>query len=322
MNRGYIPPNTSLWKGRSTDSSLGPLYYYQNIELINKNLIPSSISIKSFGLLGYECDEGVRRNLGRVGAALGPNKIRAALSKLAYHKVDSKVYDFGSITCIDKNLEKCQEETSDFIAQMILKGIKPIILGGGHDLAYANFTGIQKALNYNGNIGIINFDAHLDLRKPNPLGNSGTPFFQSASLCNSKQIDFKYMAIGIRPESNTKDLFETAERNNVKVLVQDRCNWLELEKIKDEISDFIQQSENLYVTIDLDAFPISIAPGVSASSPVGLDTDVFFILFKEIINSSKVISLDVVEMNPTYDNEASTAKLAARIVDFYIRNSS
>jgi len=76
------------------------------------------------------------------------------------------------------------------------------------------------------------------------------------------------------------------------------------------------------VTIDLDGFSSAYAPGVSASSPMGFSPEVVLESLELIFASKKMISIDIAEMNPKYDIDNRTAKLAASLVHFVLEKSS
>ena len=155
--------------------------------------------------------------------------------------------------------------------------------------------------------GIINFDAHLDLRKAEP--NSGTPFYQIAELVGPESFD--YCAVGIRKESNHKKLYERANELGVTILPLEECGLQEIQKLKLKLNRFLEQIDRLYVTIDLDGFSAAYAPGVSAPHPIGLSVDVVLPLLNFILQSKKVVSVDFAELNPKYDIDNRTAQLAA-----------
>ena len=81
---------------------------------------------------------------------------------------------------------------------------------------------------------------------------------------------------------------------------------------------FIEDVDYLYTTIDLDGFSSAYAPGVSASSPMGFSPDIVLKSLKIILESGKLLGLDVVELNPNYDVDDQTAKLAASLVHYVI----
>jgi Arginase/agmatinase/formimionoglutamate hydrolase, arginase family len=112
--------------------------------MIQKATIDQANTAK-FGIIGYACDIGVKRNKGRIGAQQGPKAIRQQLGKLPVHFSNTTITDFGTITAIDNSLEDCQTGLSYAITKLIKNNTIPIALGGGHDMAYANFNGIKKA---------------------------------------------------------------------------------------------------------------------------------------------------------------------------------
>ena len=81
---------------------------------------------------------------------------------------------------------------------------------------------------------------------------------------------------------------------------------------------FIEDVDYLYTTIDLDGFSSAYAPGVSASSPMGFSPDIVLKSLKIILESGKLLGLDVVELNPNFDVDDQTAKLAASLVHYVI----
>jgi formiminoglutamase len=93
------------------------------------------------------------------------------------------------------------------------------------------------------------------------------------------------------------------------------------EYIEEQISWFLDQVDALYLSVDLDGFSSAFAPGVSAPSPMGFDPEVAFKVFDLLGKSKKLISLDVVELNPTYDQDQATARLAARCVEYVLRKN-
>ena len=70
----------------------------------------------------------------------------------------------------------------------------------------------------------------------------------------------------------------------------------------------------IYLTVDLDGFSSEYCPGVSAASPVGFQPKFVLEIMHYVFNSKKVISCDIAEMNPVYDEEQSTAFLATELI--------
>jgi formiminoglutamase len=231
---------------------------------------------------------------------------------------DTALIDAGTIECIDGKLENIQAHLTQKVEALLQQDTFPIILGGGHDIAYGHYNGIQKYVGKDKTIGIINFDAHFDLRSSNNGTNSGTPFFQISKNCQANNTDFKYLCLGVRKDANDKILFETADNLGVNYIENGKFNTQHAKHIVRIVLDFISEVDHVYVTIDLDGFSSAYAPGVSASSPIGFSPTIVLETLQMIIDSKKMISLDLAEMNPKYDIDNQTAKLAANLIHFVI----
>ena len=304
----YQPPSKSNWTGRSTD--VEGEYWYQQIQLLQPDQLKSRVA--DFGLLGYACDEGVRRNQGRVGAKKGPESIRQRLGKLAFHH-SKTIADFGDVLCGNGDMERTQETLSHLVRTLIEQEVFPIVLGGGHDVAYGHFNGIKSSFP-DGRIGIVNFDAHFDLRRVNDLPSSGTPFYQILS----ENEDVDYLAMGIHPSSNVKSMFDFAAEYGVNFWTIEQCFQMTVDEIAEGLRSFMTRNDVIYITIDLDGFSSAFAPGVSAPSSIGLEPRFVMMILRMLLDSGKVVALDLAELNPSLDQDHMTADLAAKLIDFVV----
>ena len=317
-------PSKDNWKGRTNDSMLDCPYWFNQIELIQNDLFDIALddNIQKIGLIGYACDEGVNRNQGRVGAANGPQVLRERLAKLPIHFQNKQVFDFGDIICLDNDVESSQEELRNIIQSMLVKKVFPITIGGGHDVAFGNFMGVKDFLdNYGkGTVGILNFDAHFDLRPKMNQATSGTVFSQINSEYEKLGDEFKYFVIGIQQQSNSKGLFDIADNLKVDYILNHDCEISNFEEIKTKLSIFLNEVDYLYITVDLDGFSSAYAPGVSAPSPLGFSPAFVFKVLNYLFSLNKVIACDIAELNPRFDRDYTTAILAARLVDQMVLN--
>jgi formiminoglutamase len=310
-------PSPSQWTGRNSNL----LEYWHQVIQTLPNLAFEASAAKKVGLMGYPGEEGVRRNQGRLGTGEGPAAIRKVLGTLAYHLPENlPILDYGDIFTWEGDLEASHQAITDLTYQLLKSNHFPVWLGGGHDLAFAHGSGVLQFAQETGKkLGIVNLDAHFDLR---PLvdgkGHSGSPFFQ---LANNYPSQFHYLALGIQRAANPKSLFQAAEKLNTKFLVMEDFRLQRWEYIEEQISWFLDQVDALYLSVDLDGFSSAFAPGVSAPSPMGFDPEVAFKVFDLFGKSKKLISLDVVELNPTYDQDQATARLAARCVEYILRKN-
>ena len=270
-----------------------------------------------FAILGYACDEGVKRNQGRVGAFDGPRMIRTKLGKVAVHFADQRIVDVGDVVCEDENMESAQALLGDWVNGLLQHDIFPIVLGGGHDIAYGHFQGIWKTMQHypNQRLGIFNLDAHFDLRPVLETGNSGTPFNQILS----QHSEIKYCVLGIQDQANTEELFKIAQQYGVQFILNHACTPGNLDKIKEALKVWVDGVDCIYISLDLDGFASAYAPGVSAPSPLGFEPLFCMEVLAFLFETGKVISFDVAELNPQYDVDQHTATLAARVIDWVVR---
>lgn len=318
------------WTGRAEPSETDRArYWYQLAQPYDQQYI---------GLVGFACDQGVRRNQGRVGAKGAPPLIRQAFAALPViselqqrfeSQLPSLLGDAGDIHCHDNDglaestLEQAQIKYADKVSHIIEQGGLPIGLGGGHAIAYGSFLGFWQALKKtNGTtvsthtaptIGIINFDAHLDIRQSD-VATSGTPFRQIAEHLDAHGQPFHYCCIGVSRFSNTAALFDRAEQLGVHIISDEDCHQQTWDSLAEQIDTFISKVDVLYMTIDMDCLPSSVVPGVSAPAAYGIELSFVERAVKRIMASGKVKIADLAEINPTFDVDNRSCKVAARLL--------
>ncbi|OFI38398.1 formimidoylglutamase [Arthrobacter sp. SW1] len=263
-------------------------------------------------VVGFCSDEGVRRNKGRVGAAAAPAAIRSALGPLAYH-LDRSVFDAGDVVVEGEALEAGQERAGAVVSALLDGGNLTVVLGGGHETAFASYLGVagSDAVASGKRLGVLNLDAHFDLRDE-AVPSSGTPFLQMARAEAAAGRELQYAVVGISEANNTRTLFDTAERLGVKYLLDEDCSAGAVEQF---VASFLDGIDVLYLTIDLDVLPAATAPGVSAPAAYGVSLPVISAVCRQVAASGKLLHLDVAELNPEFDVDSRTAKVAARLVN-------
>jgi formiminoglutamase len=309
----YELPNMQLWQCRS-DALFGE-YFCHNITPVN--ILSDTLEQKPYALLGFACDLGVKRNYGRTGARLAPDAIRKCLSRITIPQIKS-CYDCGNIIVDDNDsLLSRQKFLAQQVSKIVKAGIRPIVLGGGHETAYGHYLGLLDAIHED--IAILNFDAHFDLREipPDNEGNSGTPFRQIHNICMEQGRKFDYYCVGIQPLGNVNSLYEFAKQTNTTYLEAEVVNE-QPQQVQELVKTILTRHKHVYLTICLDAFHYSYAPGVSAPQALGISPQVVINALKLLVKSNQVVSYDVVELNPNLDIDNHTARLAANLIaEFY-----
>lgn len=306
-----------VWQGRidKEDEQLGWRWH----QVVNQTagLLPNC------HLIGLASDLGVAANKGRIGAKDGPRAIRNALANLAWH-TQANLLDDGDIVATN-SLDKSQRDYAQKVHNALLNKDFIIGLGGGHEIAWGSYLGLYSAVEHahinNNNqrqkrIGVINFDAHFDLRKPAPFTSSGTPFRQIHQHCTAHNIPFNYACLGVAKTANTQALFAFAQHSDTRYLLDEHCS---LEAAQSLLVPMLESIDELYVTVCMDAFPPYMAPGVSAPSSLGISADFVISTLRWLAKAQVQYDFhwalsDVAELNPVYDIDNRTAKLAARVI--------
>ncbi|TNJ12908.1 formimidoylglutamase [Aeromonas veronii] len=311
----FNPVDMSLWQGRQDpeDGELA-LRWHDKVQ----PWAAGAQEAAGVVLLGFACDEGVRRNKGRIGAAGAPLAIRKLLANSAWH-LSKPVYDTGDVDCDDGDLDAAHARLAERVASLLDEGHFPLVLGGGHEVAFGSWSGLNRHLAGQGRVGIINFDAHFDLRMKQDQASSGTPFFQIAEQCAAQGTPFHYACLGVAETANTQALFARADELRVWYALDEAMTLAELPELLNGLDGFIARCDHLYLTIDLDVLPGAVMPGVSAPAARGVELAVIEPLIAHIRASGKLRLADLAEYNPTLDQDNRSARVAARLVHLLTR---
>lgn len=322
----YQLAEKKFWEGRTdhVDGQLG-LRWHQVLNVLDlTQSVHKSGATQNVAFLGFCSDEGVRRNKGRLGAQQGPDTLRKAMASLPLHFDQEKIalFDAGNVICPNQQLERAQQQLGEKVGQLLSMGFLPVVLGGGHEVAYGHYLGLHHYLHQEQkqSLGIINIDAHFDLRSYQVETSSGTPFRQIADLRKHHSMPFYYFCMGIQHAGNTQALFDAAYRTGTEFMLAEEMRELQLDTTLMRLRNWVNDKEFIYLSIDLDAIAAAHAPGVSAPSPFGLDPWVVKMVIQEIVRSGKLLSVDIAEFLPAQDQDSRTAKLAAHLV-FYLLES-
>ncbi|TKI47501.1 formimidoylglutamase [Lysinibacillus tabacifolii] len=307
----YTMTDQKQWKGR-IDSTTNPSSFrlHQKVKRLAITDVSASQQ-KNAGIVGFICDEGVRRNQGRVGAANGPNALRGALASLPWtFDEQQEIIDVGNILCLNHALEDAQQELGEIVQGLRAKNMQCIILGGGHETLYGHYLGVRAALQKDARIGIINIDAHFDLRPYDEQTSSGTMFRQI--LEQDPHTD--YFVLGIQRYGNTQELFDKAHELQVNYVLEEQMTADNNAHIMNDLQQFMDNHDYILLTLCMDVVNTAYAPGVSAPSPFGLDPKTVRAVIQKVASHPHTHSFDICEVNPLLDENGQTVKLGAYFV--------
>jgi formiminoglutamase len=307
--------NRFIWQGRVDSEETGNnTRWHQHVRPFD------DLSQGGVALIGFAVDEGVRRNGGRPGAAEGPHALRGALANLPVLN-EPALWDAGDVYCEGGALEAAQAALGTRVAQAMRRGCLPLVLGGGHEMAWGTYQGITLARPEDRRVLIINFDAHFDLRQATQA-NSGTPFRQIHDWCVDQGRPFDYRVLGISRFANTRVLFERAEAWGVRYWLDDDLQTDDgVEQARQALSHDLVRCDAIYLTICLDVLPGAQAPGVSAPATLGVPLARVLALMDTVLSTGKLVAADIAELNPGLDRDGLTVRAAARIAAHIARNA-
>jgi formiminoglutamase len=269
-------------------------------------------------LVGFPQDHGIRRNFGRRGASGAPQEIRTHLGRLTpwdgADDVDLSAtppLDVGNVH-ITGTLEQTQAALGEVITGLLESGTVPIVLGGGHETAFGHYLGYVGARK---KVGIVNIDAHLDVRPcHHDHGHSGSPFRQALEHATAPLPGTHYVCLGAQPHAVSRAHWLYARERGCVVRWAGEVEGRLTDQFGKERDRLAKAGCQVYVSIDADVAQSADVPGVSAPNPLGLRGSEVAACARAAGQSPAVASLDVVEINPRHDRDGVSARWAALVV--------
>ncbi|WP_372614155.1 agmatinase [Aquicoccus sp.] len=255
----------------------------------------------------------------RAGARFGPRAVREASTLFAfghagaYDHEDDCTYLPGSVRMIDMgDADIVHTDTLTSHANIevgvraaLAAGALPVVIGGDHSVNIPCINAFEDQ----GDIHILQIDAHLDFvdERHGVRFGHGNPMRRAAE----KRYVTGLTQVGIRNVSSTaKEGYDDARAMGADILSVRQARALGPKALADRIP----QGARVYVTLDIDAFCPSIAPGTGTPSHGGfLYYDVLELL-QEVANRHEIVGIDLVEVSPDHDPSGSTAILAAQVL--------
>lgn len=273
--------------------------------------------IQGVGLIGAPLSKS---SISHSGAHLAPGTIRKALSAFTTYSVEENldlnewnIQDLGDIVMHVTDIIHSQERIFETLLEVYAtnQNFLPIILGGDNSITYPSIKAFAKA---KGRVGVIQFDAHHDVRNLEDGGaTNGTPF---RSLLETKTIEGKNLIqIGIRDFSNSKTYRTYVKENGVSIYTMKDVREKPIKNIMTEaIESLNKRVDAIYVSLDMDVVDQSEAPGCPAIGPGGMSASSLIEAITLLGEQTKVKGLEIVEIDPTVDFRDMTSRLAAHVV--------
>ena len=269
---------------------------------------PAGLAQAEVALIGCPQDEGVRRNKGRVGAAQAPAEIRRALYRYPVSEAHEglRLVDLGDIP-LAATLEATHDALNAVVRLCLRQGLKVVVLGGGNDISFADCSALAMEVP---DPLAFNIDRHLDVRA-DAVRNSGTPYRQLLEGGFIKPVSFH--EVGINSFANS-----LAYRRYVEGLGVGVHYLADLRErgVGAAVQAMVAASAaaGIFFGFDMDVVEAAEAPGVSDPSPMGLTAKEICEIADVAARDPRTRVVEITEVNPTYDRDGITSKLAANVV--------
>ena len=256
----------------------------------------------------------------RSGARMGPRGIREASTLFSFghggaydHEDDieylpaatTRIVDIGDADIVHTDTVKSHANIEYGVRKILAANAIPVVLGGDHSI---NIPCIN-AFDDQDPVHVVQFDAHLDFvdERHGVRFDHGNPMRRAAE----KDYVTGLSPIGIRNVSSTaKDGYDAARTMGSDIISVRQFRKLGVEAVLDRIP----AGKRYYITIDIDGFDPSIAPGTGTPSHGGFNYYEGLELMDGLARRGSVVGIDLVEVAPDYDHAGSTSTLAAQLL--------
>ncbi len=271
--------------------------------------------VADFAVLGAPFDGGTQW---RPGARFGPRAIREASTLFAFghagaydheddttYLADCRIADIGDADIIHTDTTRSHANIEFGVGKILAAGAVPVVLGGDHSInipCIRAFAG-QPPLH------LIQIDAHLDFvdERHGVRHGHGNPMRRAVEQSHVTGLT----QLGIRNVSSTaREGYEDARRRGSDILSVRQFRALGVQAVLARIPPGIRY----YLSIDIDAFDPSIAPGTGTPSHGGFTYYEVMELLAGLARRGRIVGVDLVETAPDYDPAGVTAILAAQLL--------
>jgi agmatinase len=280
-------------------------YGYPN----SKNLDDTDVAI-----VGVPFDHGTTN---RPGARFGPRSIRTASQNYGIYlnnefgAFDSelqsyilggvRIVDYGDVPILPTHTKTNMRMINTTFKKIVEADVFPVAFGGDHTVTYPIVKAFKKPLD------IIHFDTHLDFVD----GTENLKFSHSNPLKRVSEVKSvnNITQIGIRGYTDKIENYDEAKDYGSNIITASEVT----DKGTSWVLDQIPESDNIYVTIDIDVLDPSIAPGTGTPEPGGLNYNQLKGILTALKNKGDIIGFDLVEVNPLFDVSEITSLTASRL---------
>ncbi len=220
-----------------------------------------------------------------------------------------RAVDYGDVEVAPADTGLTMRRASDKVVDIVRAGALPVVLGGDHTIPFPTLRGIREQSD--SRIGIISFDAHMDL-SDTPEYWASTEWVKSFELGGILPQNF--VEIGIRSNRNTHFERCVAEELGIRVFTIDEVKRVGMQTVIEEaIALATEGTDAIYVSFDIDVMEPALVPAQKAPEFWGLTVDEMMTAMRHV-RGQRLAGFDVCEHTPDYDINGMGAQFCARLV--------
>jgi arginase len=296
----------------------------------------SSISPRHIRVIGVPLDLGQSRR----GVDMGPSAVRVAGLEARLEAIGHIVEDAGNVAVAIPEQKKAGAANSKYLkeitatcttsADLVLKTLEagkvPLVLGGDHSVAAGTVSGVAKFFRRkNQKIGLIWIDAHTDMNTPesSPSGNvHGMPLAALMGLGPSELGNIYEFSPKVQPENcvliGIRDV-DNFEKENIRKAGVEVFTMRDIDErgMRSVMEEALRMAGNgtagYHVSLDMDWIDPEDAPGVGTPVSGGATYREAHLAMEIISDDGRMLSFEIVEVNPVIDEHNRTADLAVEL---------
>jgi arginase len=292
------------------------------------------LDVKEIHIIGVPSDYGQ----GRRGVDMGPSAIRYAGLKEKLEQLGHSVIDLGDVPVPTPETRRIDDQKLKYLPEVVsicealchqVRGVvaaghTPVVLGGDHSIAIGSLAGVAAA---GKQFGLIWFDAHGDMNthETTPSGNiHGMPLAASLGLGHEaltriggpspKVRADKVVLVGAR--SIDREEAELIRQSGITVFTMAEIDRLGTDAVMQQAIEIAgKDTDGIHLSLDLDALDPTFAPGVGTPVNGGVTYREGHLAMELLAESGRLLSVDVVEVNPILDYRNQTGRMAVELVE-------
>jgi agmatinase len=276
------------------------------------------------GILGAPFDTACVA--GARGSRYGPEGVRSKLTHGTCYNpaldVDISegldVVDFGNVRVEHTDVRETHDRVERVCTALTERGVFPVTIGGDHSLSYPTGKGLMNAVD--GDVGVINVDAHHDVRHSHGGElSSGTPFRRLLEDDSGKLDHGNFVEYGLSGWHNSKYYVDWLRENGTEIVttrdIRAEGVAATAERALERATD---GTDAVFLSVDIDVLDAGVSPGTTAPSPGGLLTHELLEAVFQIGQHEAVRGADLMEVAPPLEANDTTSMVGAAVVTQFL----